>query len=94
LEGGLKQIRSTIAFFSKIYSHDPEYFLKSLIASFKKGLITFVVLLLSLGLFEFIHCLIQEKPVKIIDSIDLAISFLGFILMFSGKFLERFYGKN
>jgi len=90
----LKQIRSIIAFFNSIYSHNPEYFLKSLFGSFKKGLIAFVVLLLSLGFFEFIQCLIQGKPIRILDSVDLAISFLGLLLMFAGKFLEKLYGKN
>lgn len=90
----MKQIRSTIAFFHKIYLHDPKFFLDSLLISFKKGILAFVVLLLSLGLFEYIHCVIQGTTIKILDGIDIAISLLGFILMFSGKLLERFYGKN
>lgn len=94
MEGGLKQILSTIAFLNRIYSDNPKSFLESVLDSFKKGLIAFIVLLLTLGLFEFIHCLIQGKPIKIIDNIDLAISFLGFLLMFAGNFLERLFGKN
>ena len=66
---------------------------EALVASIKNGLIAFLALLLSLSFFEYIRCLIQAEPIKILDSIDLAIAFLGFLLMFAGKLLERLYGK-
>lgn len=65
----------------------------SVFFSLKHGLIPFITLLLSLGLFEYMQCLVHSKPIKIIDTIDLAISFLGFLLVFAGKLLEKLYGK-
>ena len=67
---------------------------ESILFSLKHGLTTFVILLSSLRLFGIIVAELQGKPIIIYDKIDLAIAFLGFLLMFIGKFLERFYGKH
>jgi len=64
------------------------------LSSLKHGLITFVVLLFSLAFFEYLQGTVFGKPVRIIDTIDVAIAFLGFALMFAGKLLERIAGKR
>ncbi|NWF89379.1 MAG: hypothetical protein HXY50_07930 [Ignavibacteriaceae bacterium] len=64
------------------------------LSPFKHGLITFLVLLLCLAFFEYIQGTILGKPVRIIDTIDFAIAFLGFALMFAAKLLERLAGKR
>jgi hypothetical protein len=67
---------------------------ETILSSFKQGLITFFVLLFSLGLFEYLQGTIFGKPVRIIDTIDFAIAFLGFALMFAAKLLEGITGKR
>ncbi|HAB54322.1 MAG: hypothetical protein A2315_16675 [Ignavibacteria bacterium RIFOXYB2_FULL_35_12] len=64
-----------------------------LLASILKGLTAFVLLIISLGFFEYVQGIIFEKPAVILDEIHFAIAVLGFLLMFAGKLLERLYGK-
>ena len=64
-----------------------------LLASILKGLTVFVLLIISLGFFEYVQGIIFEKPAVILDEIHFAIAVLGFLLMFAGKLLERLYGK-
>lgn len=78
---------------NKLLIFDNKPVRESVFISLKHGLKAFVALLLSLGLFECIQCLVHGKPIKIIDTIDLAILFLGFLLVFTGKLLEKLYGN-
>lgn len=94
MEGGLKQKLSIIPFLNQIHSDNPKSFIEQLLASFKDGLTVFVALLLLLSFLEYVMGIIQGKPTTILDKLDIVTAFVGFVLMFVGKFLERLYGKN
>ena len=67
---------------------------ETFLSSLKHGLITFFVLLFSLAFFEYLQGAVLGKPVRIIDTIDVAIAFLGFALMFAAKLLGGIADKR
>ena len=62
--------------------------------SLKYGLTVFAALLFSLGLLEYIMGIIQGKPTTLLYRLDIATAFVGFVLMFTAKFLEKLHGKG
>ena len=62
--------------------------------SLKHGLTVFVALLFSLGLLEYIMSIVQGKSATMLDELDVATAFVGFVLIFAGKFLEKLHGKR
>jgi hypothetical protein len=93
MEGKLKQDNSINQSLNRFQLISDKNLSGSVLISLKYGLRVFVFMLLSLGLFEYLQCLIGGKPIKIIDTVDLASSSLGFFLMFAEKLLEKLYGK-
>jgi hypothetical protein len=94
MEGKLKKDNSINQYLNRFQLISDKTLSGSVIISLKYGLRVFVIMLLSLGLFEYLQCLVHGKSIKIIDTVDLAISSLGFLLMFAGKLLEKLYGKG
>jgi len=90
----LRQFIITKQLFKRFNVLKYKSFKKSFIISLKQGLVSFFTLILLLGLFEYSQGVILGKPTVIINMIDFAISVFGFLLMFAGKFLESFYGKQ
>lgn len=90
----MKQFIITKQLFNRFHLFNYKTFKESFLTSLKQGLISFFALLLSLGLFEFIKGVIQGKPTVTLDKLDFAIAFLGFLLMFAAKLIERYYGKH
>jgi len=93
LEGGLKEVINTIRSINRFIFFRDKSLGVVLLASILKGLTVFVLLIISLGFFEYLQGIILGKPAVILDEIDFAIAVLGFLLMFAGKLLERLYGK-
>jgi hypothetical protein len=94
MEGKLKHDNSVNQSLNRFQLIGDKTLSGSVLSALKYGLRVFAFMVLSLGLFEYLQCLIHDKPIKLIDTVDLAISFLGFLLMFAGKLLEKLYGKG
>jgi len=94
LEGGLKQIISTKPSLYRNHFNKIKSFRELLYDSLKHGLTVFAALLFSLGLLEYIMGIIQGKPITLLDKLDIATAFVGFVLMFTAKFLEKLHGKG
>jgi uncharacterized membrane protein YqhA len=93
LEGGLKQVIHTLRSLNRFIFFNDKSLIVALLAAIMKGLTAFVLLLISLGLFELVQGIISGKQRVILDQVDFAIAGLGFLLMFAEKLLERLYGK-
>lgn len=65
-----------------------------LVDSLKHGLTVFVALLLLLGLLGCIMGMVEGKLTIVFDKLDIATAFVGFILMFAAKLLEKLHGKG
>ena len=94
MEGGLKQFLLTKLLLVRFHLGRRKSVRETILYSLKHGLITFFVLLFSLGLFEYLQGTVLGKPVRIIDTIDVAIAFLGFALMFAAKLLGGIADKR
>jgi ABC-type nickel/cobalt efflux system permease component RcnA len=93
LEGGLKEVIHTLRSLNRFILFNDKSLIVALLAAIMKGLTAFVLLLISLGLFELVQAIISGKQRVILDKVDFAIAGLGFLLMFAEKLLERLYGK-
>jgi hypothetical protein len=93
LEGGLKNNLIPKKASKLIYKFTAGKFKKSFLFSLKTGLITFFVLLALLIGFDNLSNAVNGHKF-VINKVDVLTSFLGFLLIFSAKFLEKFYGKS
>ena len=89
----MKQVIHTLRSLNRFILFNDKSLIVALLAAIMKGLTAFVLLLISLGLFELVQGIITGKPRVILDHVDFAIAGLGFLLMFAEKLLERLYGK-
>jgi hypothetical protein len=78
----------------RIHLNNLKSFREPLFDSLKHGLTVFAALLFSLGLLEYIMGIIQGKPTTLFDKLDIATAFVGFVLMFTAKLLEKLHGKG
>lgn len=69
-------------------------FKKPLADSLKHGFIVFLLILLLLSILELTLSIVNGKSVQFFTSGDIATAFIGFMLIFTGKFLEKVYGKR
>ncbi len=89
----MKQVIHTLRSLNRFIFFNDKSLIVALLAAIMKGLTAFVLLLISLGLFELVQGIISGKQRVILDQVDFAIAGLGFLLMFAEKLLERLYGK-
>lgn len=90
----MKQLTITKQLLNRFVLSRKKSILESISLALKHGIITFLVLLFTLGIFEFIQGEVIHKSDKVLDVIDFAIASLGFCLMFAAKFLESLYSKQ
>ena len=90
----MKEILSTKLSLFRDHFNNLKFFREPLFGSLKHGLTVFVALLFSLDFLEYIVGIIQEKPTTLLDKLDIATALVGFVLVFTWKFLERSYGKQ
>lgn len=88
---GILKVKSNVGQFSSV---EKKSYREPIIYSMKYGFVTFMILLVSLRILGVAIAVIDNKPIVLFDGIDLAISLLGFLLMFSGKLLESVYGRD
>ena len=90
----MKDVINTFRSLNRFIFFNDKSLIVALLAAIMKGLTAFLLLLISLVLFELVQGIIIGKPRVILDKVDFAIAALGFLLVFAGKFLERLYRKN
>ena len=94
MEGGLKQILSMKSSLHRIHLNNLKSFREPLVDSLKHGLTVFIILLFLLGFLKYVMGIVQGEPNTVLDMLDIATAFVGFLLMFAAKFIEKLAGKR